>query len=164
SLCTQSCAPLPSCPMGMTCAPVPDGQGGAETLCVPGGAGQGFGGTCARASDCATNLCIGVPSTGQGVCTSYCDSIPCPASYACTALDDGQGGVAQVCAPGGAVGGSFGDTCTGAASCSSGLCLSDPRLGGAFCTQPCLSNADCVAIAGLVCVRLPSGEQVCAAP
>lgn len=164
SFCTQPCSPLPACPAGMTCAPVPDGAGGAVTLCVPGGAGQGFGGSCARASDCATNLCVGVPSTGQGVCTSFCDAIPCPSGYTCTPVDDGAGGVAQVCAPGGAVGGSYGDTCTGAASCNSGLCLNDPRLGGAFCTQSCISNADCAAIPGLVCVRLSTGEQVCAAP
>lgn len=164
SFCTQACAPLPTCPAGMTCAPVPDGQGGALTLCVPGGAGQGFGGSCARAADCATNLCVGVPSTGAGVCTSFCDQIPCPAGYSCTAVADGQGGTAQVCAPGGAVGGAYGDTCTGAASCASGLCLNDPRLGGAFCTRACASNADCAAIAGLVCVRLTTGEQVCAAP
>jgi hypothetical protein len=164
SFCTQPCAPLPTCPSGMTCAPVPDGQGGAVTLCIPGGMGQGFGGGCSRAADCATQLCIGVPSTGQGVCTTYCDQIPCPAGYACTSVDDGQGGAVAVCAPGGAVGGAYGDTCTGAASCQSGLCLNDPRLGGAYCTVPCVSNADCAAISGLVCVRLTSGEQVCALP
>ncbi len=164
SFCSQQCAPLPTCPAGLTCAPVPDGQGGASTLCVPGGMGTGFGGVCSAASECATNLCIGVPSTGRGVCTSPCDSIPCPGGYACTGLDNGQGGTIQVCAPVGAAGAGYGESCTGASSCQTGLCLSDPRLGGAFCTKPCSGNADCASIAGLVCVRLPGGAQVCAAP
>ncbi len=158
-ICTQQCAPLPSCPQGLTCQPVPDGQGGSVAVCIEG-MGGGFGEACTAASQCATNLCVGVNGSGQGICTAPCDTIPCPQGYSCASVQGGSG-VSRVCAPDGAVSGGFGAACTGASSCNSGLCLHDQRTGGAFCTQPCNSHADCSAISGLACVVLPGGAQVC---
>ena len=162
-ICTQQCSPLPACPATLTCAPIPDGSGGAIPVCVPG-SGAGFGETCAGASACASTLCVGVPGSGAGICTSFCDQIPCPIGYVCTAVDDGQGGIAQVCALEGSTGGGFGAACNSAAGCGSGLCLNDARTGGAFCTIPCAADVDCSAIAGLFCVTLVGGQRVCGPP
>lgn len=160
--CSEPCGPLPSCPPMFTCQPLPDGAGSAQTLCVPG-TGGGFGANCNGPADCFTTLCVGVPGS-TGVCTSLCDRVPCPTGYTCLAVDDGAGGQLQVCAPDGAVGGGYGDACTGASSCQTGLCLHDARTGGAFCTQACNTNADCSAVPGLVCVRLADGSRVCGPP
>jgi hypothetical protein len=163
SICTHQCSPLPSCPSGLTCQPVADGAGGAVPVCIPG-SGGGFGQGCARATDCATGLCVGDPSSGQGLCTAFCDQVPCPLGFACASVQDGQGGVSRVCAPEGLTGGGFGSPCTGASSCTSGLCLNDARTGGSFCTIACRSPADCRAVAGLTCVVLQGGAQVCGPP
>ncbi|MCK6548323.1 hypothetical protein L6R52_20920 [Myxococcota bacterium] len=163
AICTQQCAPLPICPVGLACAPVADGAGGAVTVCAPG-TGRGFGDLCARGSDCASQLCLGVGSASSGVCTSFCDQVPCPIGWACSNVSDGAGGQVAICAPGGASGGGFGAACASAAECSSGLCLSDARTGSAFCTRLCTSAQDCAGVGGLTCVGLASGEQVCAPP
>lgn len=156
-ICTQQCSPLPACPAQMTCQPVPDGSGGSVPVCIAG-TGGGFGETCTAAADCATSLCVGVGTTG--VCTSLCSTVPCPIGWTCTLAEE-NGQSFRVCAPEGAVGGQFGDTCTGAASCSSGLCLNDARTGSAFCTERCTVHADCAAVSGLTCVTLSSGVSVC---
>lgn len=161
--CSERCSPLPACPPNFTCQPLPDGAGGAEPVCVPG-QGGGFGSPCARAADCATALCVGVAGSSSGVCTTFCDRVPCPSGYSCASVDDGAGGVAQICAPAGSLGGAYGDACTGASGCANGLCLHDARTGGAFCTQSCASPADCAAVPGLTCVRLADGSAVCGPP
>ncbi len=159
--CTQLCAPLPTCPSGLACVPVADGAGGALTVCGLGN-GRGFGEACSAASQCAANLCLGVGGAAQGLCTARCDQgVPCPSGYTCAAVDDGAGGSVGICAPSGAVGGGFGAACTGAASCQSGLCLSDARTGQAFCTIACASSAECAARPGSTCVVLADGSQVC---
>lgn len=159
-ICTQNCATLPACPPGLVCAPLPDGAGGAVPVCVPG-SGGGFGETCTAASQCATQLCLGAGSSG--VCTAPCHQIPCPQGYTCTAVQDGAGTI-QLCAPNHLVGGNFGDACNAASECQSGLCLNDARLGFAYCTRSCVSNADCAQIQGLACVTLQGGQRVCALP
>jgi hypothetical protein len=160
-VCTQPCASLPTCPAGMTCVPIPDGAGSSSPLCAPG-SGLGFGAACTASSQCFTQLCLGVGS--GGVCTIGCAQVPCPAGYACVQVEDGSGGTVPICAPSGAGGGGFGAACTGASSCASGLCLEDPRVGGAFCTAPCRGDADCRQVAGLACVTLADGTRVCAPP
>ena len=157
-VCTQQCSPLPACPPNLTCQPVSDGTDTSVPVCVPG-EGGGFGQGCAAAADCATGLCVEVG--GGGICTSTCDTIPCPRGYACTAAQGPAGGSFQICAPEGALGGRFGDACTGASTCASGLCLFDARTGGAFCTETCLSDADCRAVPGLACVLVDGSVAVC---
>ncbi|MEQ9499224.1 MAG: hypothetical protein RIT81_20240 [Deltaproteobacteria bacterium] len=161
--CSERCSPLPACPPNFVCQPLPDGMGGAEPVCIPG-TGGGFGSSCTRAADCQTSLCVGVAGSATGVCTTFCDQIPCPTGYTCAAVDDGAGGVVQICAPAGSVGGQFGDACAGASGCANGLCLHDARTGGAFCTIPCASPADCAPVPGLTCVRLADGSAVCGPP
>ena len=163
AVCTHQCSPLPSCPAGLTCQPIPDGAGGAVAVCFPGNGG-GFGEPCTAASQCATRLCVGDPSSGSGLCTAPCHQIPCPMGWVCTNLPDGTGGTAPVCAPEGAAGGGFGSACTGASSCANGLCLNDARSGSAFCTIPCRGHNDCAAVPGLFCVSLQGGAQVCGPP
>lgn len=157
-ICTQECGALPACPVGLTCQPVPDGAGSAVAVCIEG-VGSGFGQTCSASADCATGLCVDVG--GRGVCTSLCAQVPCPRGWTCTAAEDAVGGRVRICAPDGAVGGRFGDACTGASGCASGLCLFDSRTGGSFCTAPCSGPADCAAVPGLACVTLASGARVC---
>lgn len=156
-VCTQTCSSLPTCPPNMTCQPVPDGSGSLP-VCIPG-QGGGFGQSCGAASECATNLCIGVGN--GGVCTSLCSQVPCPSGWACTLANDGMGNDFRVCAPEGALSGGFGQSCTGASSCQSGLCIHDARTQSAFCTAYCNSDADCAAVPGLACVVLQGGVQVC---
>lgn len=156
-ICTERCLSLPTCPPNMTCQPVPDGRGGAEAVCI-NGTGGGFGEACSVASDCATNLCVGVGN--GGICTSLCSQVPCPTGYSCTLAEDASGQY-RVCAPDGALGGGFGDPCTSASACRSNLCLFDQRTNAAFCTQRCLGNADCTSVPGLACVTLSSGVNVC---
>ncbi len=163
TFCSERCSPLPACPPNFTCQPLPDGAGGAEPVCIPG-SGGGFGMNCARAADCYTQLCVGVAGSPNGVCTTFCDRVPCPTGYTCASVDDGAGGVVQICAPAGSVGGQFGDACSGASGCANGLCLYDARTGGAFCTIPCASAADCAPVPGLACVRLADGSAVCGPP
>jgi hypothetical protein len=162
-VCTQNCAPLPTCPSGMTCVPLPDGSGGSTPVCAPGN-GLGFGAQCNAASQCFSMLCLGVGGASSGVCTIGCEQIPCPAGYACAEVDDGSGGALPICAPSGGVGGQLGDQCAGASACASGLCLFDARLQDAYCTQSCRSGADCAALPGLACVTLTDGSRVCAPP
>jgi Cys-rich repeat protein len=162
-LCTHQCSPLPSCPSGMICEPVDDGSGGAIAVCIPG-SGLGFGDACIQSSACSSGLCVGLTQSGTGVCTSLCDQLACPAGWTCTGVNDGAGNTVYVCAASGLSGGGFGAACTGALECASGLCLNDARIQAAFCTASCASDADCAQVAGLVCVQLSSGDQVCAPP
>ena len=147
----------------MTCSPVADGMGGAVAVCAPG-TGLGFGEACNGGSQCATQLCLGVGGAASGTCTSFCDQVPCPLGYTCSAVGDGSGGTVQICAPEGAVGGGFGATCTGSASCASGLCLYDARVQAAFCTRGCASDGECASVPGLSCVPIAGGTQVCGPP
>lgn len=156
-ICTETCSSLPSCPPNMTCQPVPDGQGGALAVCI-NGSGRGFGEACTAARDCATNLCVSVGASG--VCTSLCNQVPCPSGWSCVVAEDPSGAF-RVCAPDSAVGGRFGDPCTAASACQSNLCLLDPRTNSAFCTESCISNADCTSVPGLACVTLLNGARVC---
>ena len=156
-ICTETCSSLSICPPNMTCQPVPDGRGGAVPVCI-NGSGAGFGEGCAAARDCATNLCVAIGA--GGLCTSLCQQVPCPSGWSCVVAED-QSGAFRVCAPDSAVGGRFGDPCTAASACQSNLCLLDPRTSQAFCTEPCVSNADCTSVPGLACVTLLTGARVC---
>ncbi len=158
-ICTQQCSPLPSCPSGLVCEPVFTGSLSIP-VCVPG-AGRGFGDACLRGTDCASQLCVGAGTAG--ICTARCASMPCPLGYTCQQVNDPQGGLEQVCASTGSSNGGPGASCTGASSCSSGLCLHNALTGQAFCTLECLSSADCAPIPGTLCFTLLDGSRVCAA-
>ena len=160
NVCTRECSGFSSCPTGMTCQPIDTGMGSAITLCVVGN-GSGFGAPCARASECFSQLCVGVPATGAGVCTAMCDQIPCPLGWSCTTVPNGSGGNARVCALEGQSAGGFGASCQQAADCTNGLCLNDSRSMSSFCTIPCSANSDCASVPGLLCVTLQGGQTVC---
>ena len=163
NICSRECSGFSSCPSGMTCQPVAAGSGSAITICVSG-TGAGFGSPCATPAECFTQLCVGVPSTGSGVCTALCDQVPCPLGWSCTSVSTGGGQTVRVCALEGQSVGNYGASCTGAADCNNGLCLNDMRTMSSFCTIPCTSNADCTAVSGLVCVTIQGGGQVCGPP
>jgi hypothetical protein len=163
NICTRECSGFSSCPSGMTCQPVAAGNGTAVTLCVLG-TGAGFGSPCARAAECFSALCVGVPSTSSGICTAQCDQVPCPLGWSCTSVPDGAGGTARVCALEGQSAGGYGSMCTQASECTNGLCLNDSRSMSAFCTISCMRNSDCAGVAGLVCVTIQGGGQVCGPP
>lgn len=163
NICTRECSGFSSCPSGMTCQPVDAGNGSAITLCVLGNGG-GFGSPCARASACFSQLCVGVPSTGSGICTALCNQVPCPLGWSCTSVPDGSGGTTRVCALEGQSAGGYGATCTQASDCTNGLCLNDSRSMTSFCTVSCSNNSDCSSVPGLVCVTIQGGGQVCGPP
>lgn len=163
NICTRECSGFSSCPSGMSCQPVATGASTSITLCVLG-TGAGFGSPCARAAECFSQLCVGVPATGSGVCTAQCDQVPCPLGWSCTSVQTGNGQSARVCALEGQSAGSFGASCTRAADCTNGLCLNDMRSMSSFCTVQCSSNADCSSVSGLACVTIQGGGQVCARP
>lgn len=73
----------------------------------------GYGQVCRAAAQCLSGLCVGDPTTGQGMCTSPCaTSATCPGADVCLAVD-GQG----VC-----VRNETGRPCAGPGDCLEGLC------------------------------------------
>ncbi len=161
--CTHECSSAADCPAGYGC----QDAGGGTRVCIS--AEQ----PCARASECTTNLCIGMTSGFQG-CTSRCTSDnDCPRRM--TRNDADAGVVAlrpyrcqvvsgeRLCVPplqsnGGDLMGSvaLGGSCGSSASpqCRSGVCDGETNV----CVQGCTPTGGCPA--GFACRPWVDGTDV----
>ena len=84
STCVQGCTPTGGCPPGFACKPMPDGADVYMTCQRAVFGSVAVNGTCARAADCATGLCL--PGTGgTAYCTRYCPDRLCPTGMHCMA-------------------------------------------------------------------------------
>jgi hypothetical protein len=173
------CATAVDCEVGETCAGgvcervrlvrdagAPAGDGGASpnppvdagAPVDAGGADAGppglpYGAVCARAADCASNLCLGPQGASSGRCTEACTT-DADCFYPDTCLD--IQGAGRFCgqAPSGRA---TGDPCpSGASECASGLCVDTMTGSGPICTQPCGGLPACPA--GLTCQPVPDGQ------
>ena len=146
--CTHECRTAADCPAGYGC----QDAGGGQRVCIA--AEQ----PCGRASDCTTNVCIGMAGGFQG-CTSHCTSASdCPRRmtinatgvgivtlppYECQVVDGERICVPPLQALGGDVAGSdeLGAACgaTGTPLCRSGVCDGE----GNVCVQGCTPAGGC---------------------
>ena len=126
-----------------------------------------IGGSCNKNTDCGSQVCVGM--TSGGYCSRACaTTTQCPSGFSCSN---------QVCVKGGSTGnngnnnnnnggtgakGGYGDSCTGASSCTTGLCAQDGVTQKRFCTAFCDINAANSCSAGSACQPAGGGKAVCA--
>ena len=128
-----------------------------------------IGGSCSKATECGSGLCVSGELTSGGYCSRKCNnSSQCPGSYSCTnsvcvksggnGTQPGNGGNNSTPPSGG-----YGATCTGPASCGSGLCALDNVTSKRFCTMFCDVNSAANSCgAGSACQPAGGGKAVCA--
>lgn len=166
NFCTQSCCTSADCAPGAVC--FASGQGG--NYCVspswigrlaPGTAPGGA--SCTTGSQCRSGLCTG------GFCAETCCSFPnsaqqCGGDGQCTfGAFPGSGFDTHFTARCGPVRGTYGfyASCTSDDQCQGGLCVNDGSSAGAFCTNACRSDRDC--LPGAACLLYEHGIDIYAA-
>lgn len=94
-LCMPSCNLDSDCRPGLTCEAFPEqAPGNGEYLCWESDlgkpnpqSGHGLSETCAKDADCISNLCMTHPTSGQKVCSAFCnDEKPCKAGHSCSPM------------------------------------------------------------------------------
>jgi V8-like Glu-specific endopeptidase len=149
AFCTQGCDSDP-CPQADDCVNV-NGAPGISKACVPNTGGQGkLGTTCTQNPECASGICVEVPSKGT-ICSQRCDlqTQDCPTGYSCVSSSIGG-----LCIPGGGAPPTKkndGATCVADAECKSGICaLHDTqRKCSAQCNPgSCSTGYDCTPVSG----------------
>lgn len=106
-----------SCASGCCAADGTCQAGTASAACGTKGAACS---ACATGQSCNANVCVGSSGTGGGA-------------------GGGSGGGAG--GGSGVDGGGIGASCASIASCTSGVCATDPSLPGGYCTADCTTNA-----------------------
>lgn len=149
AFCRQQCTSASQCPDGQTCMSLSGVSFGAcfEAEEPPPSGGKDIGESCESGAECESGLCAG--DGYSFTCTEPCqDQDDCPAGYQCYPLDGGGGGCFKT------EGKDVGDSCSLAADCLSGKCVS---IGGSpyFCTDVCASTADCPC--GMQCISTTDG-------
>jgi hypothetical protein len=169
--------------LGTSCQIVDDSATNALALeCEPIVGSDGIGVACATDSACRDGLCLGGYCSGPctsnlqcsqaGICQSQTITVgglsgafdvcvvspctgpsSCPSGEECSDIQDVAGNPEAFCRDAIAGGAADGVTCTGGATCASGLCPAWLLS----CTSICKTDADCAATPGEVCVDMFSG-------
>ena len=136
--------------------------GGAAGGTAGGGAQGQLGDPCLMASQCTSNLCVGLTGMSTGACTISCaNESVCPVGWGCLSV----GGI-NVCVPS-----DSGRSCSGGPSqCFAGICVGTG--GNAVCATPCNTTQACPQTSRFTCspstgvngrICIPAGASCSAA-
>jgi hypothetical protein len=146
-VCVMDCTAGEICLTGTRCM-----QSGPRLLCLSPLDDRADGEACETPRDCLSSFCVKVPHLVSSVCAASCDTT-CGPGLACVPIEAG----ATVCVDAAA----DGETCTTAAVCAGGTCITDVDE-TSYCTSPCV-DGDC-ATEGWACMPTVSDVDVCMPP
>lgn len=114
----------------------------------PGGQGE----SCTSSATCTQGRVCEGASSGARICTQDCSGTgaACPTGHTCQTSNSGFACLPQLGAP------DLCAFCTGANSCSSGICLRNPGTGSTWCSISCTTAAQCGT--GYTCSPAGSGN------